>query len=273
MSLARALSATLAFISALGVASAQGDTPSLLIFSKTEGYRHDSIPDGINLVTSIANDKGWSVAASEDSSIFTQGLSNFTTLVFVSTTGNFLSADESAALEDFLLNGGSWLGIHAAADFGNDMPDWFSGLVGGQFLSHPCGTSEACSNAQRERYPPGGNVRPDDLLIQTHDHPSTSNLPSTHNRVDEWYSFKTNVADFPDNYTILTTLAETYIDEITLFPEREHMEPHPISWFSVYKGRARAFYTGQGHTVETYYEPYFIDHITGALEWVTGEAD
>jgi type 1 glutamine amidotransferase len=159
-----------------------------------------------------------------------------------------------------------------AADFGDNLPSWYSELVGGQFLSHPCGTADACDDAQRQKYPPGGNVRPDEILVETSNHPSTANLPSSHSRVDEWYSFKTNVADFPENYTVLATLAETYIDEVTLFPEREHMDPHPISWYSLYKGRARAFYAGQGHTTETFSEPYFIQHITGALEWVTGEA-
>jgi type 1 glutamine amidotransferase len=268
------LATMVASATSLAAAATNSATPSLLVFSKTEGYRHDSIPNGIDLVTTIANDRGWSVTASEDSSLFTQdGLSNYTTLVFVSTTGNFLNSQESAALEDFLTGGGSWLGIHAAADFGDSLPSWFSELVGGQFLSHPCGTAESCSEAQKQRYPPGGNVRPDDILIETHDHPSTANLPASHRRVDEWYSYKANIADFPDNYTVLATLAETYIDEITLFPELERMDPHPISWYSLYRGIARAFYTGQGHTIETYSEPYFIDHITGALEWVTGEVE
>ncbi|KAI9155723.1 hypothetical protein HJFPF1_08312 [Paramyrothecium foliicola] len=262
-----------AVIAVAGVEASPRERPNLLIFTKTEGYRHNSIPDGIKLVRSIASKKRWSVTASEDSSLFTKkGLRDFTTLVFISTTGNFLSANESAALEEYLVAGGSWLGIHAAADFGNDFPSWYTELVGSQFLSHPCLTSSTCDAAQRERYPPSGNVRPDIITIEDHDHPSTANLPTTYNRTDEWYSYKTNVAELPKKYTVLATLAETYIDEITLSPENEHMEPHPISWYSLYKGKARAWYTGHGHTRETYYEPYFIEHITGALEWVTGQS-
>lgn len=105
-------------------------------------------------MSSIANQKGWSVAATEDSAIFTNGsLSAYSTLVFISTTGNYLSSNETDALNDFLLNGGSWLGIHAgkfqlmdvvaaqnvcltvwntAGDFGDDMPNWFKKLVGAQ---------------------------------------------------------------------------------------------------------------------------------------------
>ncbi|KZL76397.1 glycosyl hydrolase [Colletotrichum tofieldiae] len=229
-----------------------------------------SIPHGINLITSIANEKGWSVTATEDSTIFTNGnLSDFTTLVFISTTGNFLSTDEAEALDAFLLDGGSWLGIHAAGDFGDNMPSWYNKLVGGQFRSHPCVDDRVCSDAQIARYPPGGNIRPDIVTIQNFDHPSTANLSESHNRTDEWYAYKTNPVDDP-YYTVLASLEETYIDELTP-PEPEHMAPlHPISWYSIYNDVAKAFYTGMGHTNESYYEEYFVKHVTGGLEWVTG---
>ncbi|TDZ34847.1 putative oxidoreductase [Colletotrichum spinosum] len=229
----------------------------------------DCIPHGIHLLESIAEGKGWTVGATEDSSVFTNGsLSEYTTLVFLSTTGNFLNSSESAALEEFLLNGGTWLGIHAAGDFGDELPAWYNKLVGGQFRSHPCVNDTVCSDEQLSRYPPGGNIRPDIVTIQDADHPSTAGLPTSQNRTDEWYAYKSNVAH-DVHYTVLATLEETYIDEITP-AEPEHMDPHPISWYSLYEGISRAFYTGMGHTNESYAEEYFIRHITGGLEWVTG---
>ncbi|KAK1460096.1 glycosyl hydrolase [Colletotrichum melonis] len=254
-------------------------TPSLLLFSKTAGYRHArhvsrSLFIVFSLVSSIANEKGWLVAATEDSAIFTNGsLSAYSTLVFISTTGNYLSTNESDALNDFLLNGGSWLGIHAAGDFGDDMPNWFTKLVGAQFRSHPCETDDICDDAQKERYPPNGNIRPDIVTILDFDHPSTSGLPESHNRTDEWYAYKTNPAD-DSAYKVLAKVEETYIDEITLSPELQHMPPmHSISWYSMYEGVARAFYTGMGHTNESYSEEYFVKHVTGGLEWVTGTSN
>lgn len=75
-----------------------------------------SIPQGIELVTSIAKDKNWTVEATEDASVFTTaGLSAYTTLVFVCTTGNILTSDESDALYHWLMKGGSWVGIHAGS--------------------------------------------------------------------------------------------------------------------------------------------------------------
>ncbi|RDW63700.1 glycosyl hydrolase-2 [Coleophoma cylindrospora] len=246
---------------------------SLLVFTKTAGYRHDSIPNGIELVTSIANEKQWAVTATEDSSIFTvEQLSNFTTVVFISTTGNFLATNESDALHQYLQNGGSWLGIHAAGDFGDSMPSWYNTLVGGQFLAHPCWVDAICSAEQKAKYPPYGNIRPDIVTITNATHPSTSNLPAIHNRTDEWYSYKTNPSQSA-NYHVLATLEETYIDSITP-PETLKMTPdHPISWYSLFEGTARAWYTGMGHTNESYSEEYFISHVTGGLEWVTGLKD
>jgi uncharacterized protein len=71
---------------------------------------------------------------------------------------------------------------------------------------------------------------------------------------------------------VLAVLEETYIDEIT--PEYLSMKPnHPIAWYSTFEGKARSWYTGMGHTVESYAEPYFVEHVTGGLKWVLGLAN
>ncbi|KAI9052911.1 hypothetical protein LZ554_003183 [Drepanopeziza brunnea f. sp. 'monogermtubi'] len=248
-------------------------TPSLLIFSKTEGWRHDSIPSGIKLVTSIARQKGWSVAATEDSSVFTaQGLANYTTLVFLQTTGNFMQRNETDALYSFLQNGGTWLGVHAAGDYGDLMPKWYGELVGAQFAYHACVTDALCSDKQRELYPPNGNERRDTVNLTDTTHPSTRHLPASHRRTDEWYSYKTNPSRNGSTYTVLAELREDYIDRYTPAVIRMHPN-HPIAWYHVFEGRARAFYTGMGHTNASYAEDYFVRHLTGALEWVAGVDD
>ncbi|KAF2828329.1 class I glutamine amidotransferase-like protein, partial [Ophiobolus disseminans] len=243
--------------------------PNLLLFSKTAGYRHASIADGIALVTSIATSKNWTITATEDTSLFApSGLSPFTSLIFLHTTGDFLSPAEFDALHAYLLAGGSRLGIHAAGDFGNATPPWYNTLVGGQFEFHPCAPEWTCSPAQLERYPTGGNIRPDTVTVETFDHPLTAKLPKTQRRVDEWYSYRTNVA-LDANYTVLATLEEIHIDEIT--PEYLSMKPvHPISWYSLFEGKARAWYTGMGHTSETYAEEYFREHVEGGWSGLLG---
>ncbi|CAG8953150.1 hypothetical protein HYFRA_00003349 [Hymenoscyphus fraxineus] len=260
---------TLPAMAALASSLAQAIQPNLLIFTKSTGWRHLSIPHGINLISSIADAKQWNVTATEDSSIFTkEGLSPFTTLVFISTTGDFLNTSESDALHEYLQNGGSWLGIHAAGDFGNGMPDWYNTLVGGQFASHPCYIEEICSPAQVASYPPDGTIRLDTVNITDATHPSTRGLPSSQLRADEWYSYKTNPTQ-DATYHVLAEINEDYVDANS--PALLRMTPeHPISWYSMFEGKSRAWYTGMGHTNESYTEDYFVKHVTGGLMWVTG---
>ncbi|KAI3400935.1 hypothetical protein diail_1142, partial [Diaporthe ilicicola] len=116
-----------------------------------------------------------------------------------------------------------------------------------------------------------GTVRPDIVTIRDSTHPSTLDLPQVHNRTDEWYSYRTNPSQSPE-YTVLATLSETYIDDIT--PAYLSMEPdHPISWYHLFEGKARAWYTGMGHSADAYSEDYFVKHVTGGLEWVVGSRD
>ena len=46
-------------------------------------------------------------------------------------------------------------------------------------------------------------------------------------------------------------------------------EKHPIAWYHEFDG-GRAFYTAGGHTSESYREPEFVEHLTGAIEWAAG---
>ena len=41
---------------------------------------------------------------------------------------------------------------------------------------------------------------------------------------------------------------------------------HPIAWYHKYEG-GRAFYTGFGHTNESYEEPLFLQHLLGGIQY------
>ncbi|CAN0513753.1 unnamed protein product, partial [Laminaria digitata] len=46
----------------------------------------------------------------------------------------------------------------------------------------------------------------------------------------------------------------------------------PIAWAHHFDG-GRAFYTGLGHTIESYSDPQILNHLTGAIKWAAGEVD
>ena len=41
---------------------------------------------------------------------------------------------------------------------------------------------------------------------------------------------------------------------------------HPIAWFHEYDG-GRVFYTGLGHTKESYLNPTFLKHVLGGINY------
>lgn len=47
--------------------------PRLLVYSRTTGYRHDSIPAGVQALRLLGEQAGWTVDATEDPAAFTPG--------------------------------------------------------------------------------------------------------------------------------------------------------------------------------------------------------
>jgi type 1 glutamine amidotransferase len=216
--------------------------PSLLVFSRTTGFRHDSIPDGITALRTLAEARDWGLQATEDPAIFTDsGLAPFNVLVFLSTTGDILTTDQKGAFERYVRSGRGYVGIHSASDTEFSWA-FYGELVGAYFREHPA-IQEAV------------------IHVETATHPSTASLPTNWRRTDEWYAFQTNPRP---NVTVLLTL-----DESTYSPGTSAMGDHPIAWFHVYEG-ARSFYTALGHTRESYTEPNFIAHVAGGIEWAAG---
>src|SRR3954469_534543 len=145
----------------------------VLVFSKTAGFRHDSIPAGIAAIRQLGSQNGFAVTATEDAAAFTtQNLAQYQAVVWLSTTGDVLNASQQTAFESYVTGGGGYVGVHAAADTEYDWP-WYGGLVGAYFQSHP---------AQQQAT----------VVVEDRADPSTAHLPATWSRFDEWYNYRTN---------------------------------------------------------------------------------
>ncbi len=76
-------------------------------------------------------------------------------------------------------------------------------------------------------------------------------------RRDEWYNFLRN----PRNgVTVLATLDERTYSGGSMAPD------HPIMWSHNYEG-GRAWYSAGGHTIDSFSEPPFVDHLGRAILW------
>ena len=217
--------------------------PSILVFSKTAGYRHSSIQSGIEAIQNLGQENGFTVDTSEDASVFTFGnLMRYDAIVFLSTTGDILNDTQQGEFERYIQAGGGYVGIHAATDTEYGWP-WYGELAGAYFESHP-------SNP---------NVRTGTFRVIDKNHPSTAGLPDQFERSDEFYNFRSM------NPSIQVLVD---IDENT-YSGGTHGDFHPMSWYHEFDG-GRAWYTAMGHTDATFYEPLFLQHLLGGIQYAMG---
>ena len=207
----------------------------VLVFTKTTGYRHESIETGVETITELGKQNGFDVAHSEDANVFTEeNLSQYQLVIFLNTTGDILNEGQQKTFEAYIKTGGNFMGIHSAADTEYDWP-WYGRLVGAYFLDHP-----KKANAE--------------VIKIDHSHLSCKYLPERWSRYDEWYNYKSINTD-------IHILLE--LDETTYRGGKNGIH-HPITWYHEYDG-GKAFYTGMGHTKESYTEPDFKKLLLGGI--------
>jgi type 1 glutamine amidotransferase len=218
---------------------------NVLVFSKTSGYRHTSIPAGIAAIQAIADhSRLFTVQMSEDAeeAITPSSLAKYAAVVLLQCTGTFLNATQIGALKGFVRAGGGVVGIHGAAAGMLEDP-WYASLIGAHFNSHPS--------------PEYGRVIVEDAI-----HPIThaARIPDPH--MDEWYNFRTHPRDNKNLHILLK-------GDTKSFKGSKHGEDHPLSWCQDFEG-GRSWYTALGHFDEAYQNPWFVDQMERAILWVTG---
>jgi type 1 glutamine amidotransferase len=214
----------------------------VLLFSRTTGFRHDSIPTAIAALTELGATGGYVAEATEDPAAFTaDNLARFRVVVFLMTTGDPLDAAGQVAFESWIGGGGNWVGVHSAADTEYDWP-FYGQLVGAYFKQHPA-------------------IQQATVHVEVTDHPATAELPSAWVRTDEWYDFQTNPRG---TATVLVTIDESTYSGGTMGAD------HPLVWAHATTGGGRAIYTEMGHTQDSYADPLFRQHLVGAVRWAAG---
>ena len=219
-----------------GTVSLSAQENDVLVFHKTAGFYHSSIPKGIATVEELGKKHDFNVTATDDSSEFTsEKLQNYDLVIFLSTTGDVLNETQERDFEKYMKNGGNYFGVHAAADTEYDWP-WYGDLVGAYFMSHP-------------------QVQEANVEIENPEHSTVAHLPETWKRTDEWYNYK-NIN--PENRILMS------LDENS-YEGGENGENHPIAWFKDLPGGGKAIYTGGGHTDAAFDEPLFREHLLQSI--------
>ncbi|ANI90771.1 Crp/Fnr family transcriptional regulator [Arachidicoccus ginsenosidimutans] len=218
-------------------AAANARHSKVLIFSKTAGFHHASIPAGIAAIQKLGAENHFSVDTTTDSNLFTNdNLKKYAAVIFLNTTGDVLNNAQQKAFENYIRNGGGFVGVHAATDTEYDW-SWYGNLVGAYFKSHP-------------------KIQQATLEVVDHNFPGTKNLPDRWTRTDEWYNYKWIAND-------LHVLIK--IDESS-YKGGENDDNHPMCWYHNFDG-GRAFYVEMGHTDESYSEPPYLHLLLSGIKY------
>jgi type 1 glutamine amidotransferase len=213
----------------------------VLIFSKTNSFRHECIEPGSAALKSYFEKWGIAATISEDAALFTHdGLKLYDVIMFFQTSGNIMDSIQQVAFEEYIRSGKGFVGVHSAADTGYDWP-WYGLLVGAYLTSHSDIQSAALQKVDTA-------------------HLSCKHLPDRWTRTDEWYNFK----EISEHVQVVLT-----IDEAT-YQGGTHGDHHPMAWYQHFDG-GRSFYTALGHTVESYQDTLFLEHLRQGVLWAAGK--
>ena len=232
---------SLLLLSLLTIASSlSAQKKSVLVFSKTAGFKHSSINVGVAAIQQLGDQNKFKVDTTSNSAMFTtENLKKYGAVIFMNTTGDVLNDVQQNAFQAFIKAGNGFVGIHSATDTEYDWP-WYGKLVGAYFVSHPEQQMATLNIVNKKTI-------------------STKHLPEVWKRKDEWYNFK-NIN--PDIKVLVT------IDE-TSYKGGINKEHHPMAWYHDFDG-GRSFYTELGHVEESYGDPLFLNHLLGGIKYALG---
>ena len=221
----------------------------VLVFTKTAGFAHSSIPAGVTAIQQLGVEHHFGVTVTSDAAALVAALPTHDVVVFLNTTGDVFDTAQETAFKSWYQAGGGYVGIHAASDTEHGWP-WYLDMVGAEFSGHPAVQAANVKFLDR--------VHPITDVIDT----ATSARVETWNTTDEWYNF---IATPRDKVHVLAVLDESSYSGGT------HGNDHPIAWCREFDG-GRSAYLGMGHTDASYSASIFRGLITNAIEWAGEES-
>lgn len=226
---------------------------SILLFSKTNGFRHgDAIESSKKMFDELAEKNNWFLFETENGAVFNSDqLAKFDVVIWNNSTGQVLKEKQRKAFEEFIENGGSFMGIHGAGDFSHPWPWYINTLIGAEFTHHTMSplTPEATMN----------------LEPCLKDTTVCEGLMTSWKRAEEWYSFSTNPRD--QGFTVLYTVDENDFDPSGIGYDGGMGDDHPIVWYKKLP-KGKSFYSALGHSGEYFEEHSHIKMLENGINWL-----
>jgi hypothetical protein len=219
--------------------SAAGDR--MLVFTRTAGYRHDSIPAAVAAIRDLAAPRHRGGAHG--------GRRRLPARRSCALQGGRLRQHDrqcprpraAAGLRGFRCGGRRLPRIHSAADTGYDWP-WYGQLLGAQFKSHPPGLQTGVVRFAR---------------------PLGAPAPIAWRVTDEFYDFASRPSG---EAAVIARLDESTYEGGQMGAE------HPIAWCRKVHG-GRSWYTGLGHRPELFADPVFLGHLDKGVRYAMSRSE
>lgn len=225
--------------------------PAILVFSKTNGFRHEeAIPAGNALFAQIAKERGWGYFQTENGAAFTPAiLAHFDAVVFNNASGDVFTPDQRAAFKAFIENGGGYIGIHAAGDDSHTAWDWYAkAIIGAKFTQHTMSPQFQTAT----------------IDVEDPAHPAAQGLPASWRHEEEWYSFEKSPRS--KDFKVVATVDEKTYKPEGMFGKDLRMGDHPVVWWRCV-GKGRVLYSALGHQASAFAEPEVRRLLTNAVVW------
>ncbi len=230
-------------------------SPAVLVFSKTNGFRHvEGIAGGAKALQAITSKHRWGMFHTENGAVFNeQDLARFDVVVFLNASGDMLSDAQESAFQSWLTAGGGWLGIHAAGDSSHLGWQWYrDNLIGATFTAHIMGPQFQTAT----------------VVLENHQHPALRDLPNIWQHEEEWYSWEESPR--AEGFTVLATIDESSYVPVADFMGTQtdlRMGDHPVVWTNCI-GNGKSVYAAMGHRAEAFEQPQFRQLLDSALTWL-----
>jgi len=244
---------------------------SVLVFTATRGFRHDSIPFGVAAMKSLGEKTGaFTVTHTEDAAAFEKdSLGKFDAVIFLNTTGEpFRPVDfdklpdkEKAAasetekrlqknLTEFVEGGKGLVGIHSATDTFYQFP-WYGDAIGGYFDGHPwTADTDVTIRIDDPRHPVASLLKDDPLEFK-----------------EEIYQLRAPWSR--ERLRVLLTLDQVMTDMNKPGVKRTDGD-FGVSWIRK-QGQGRVFYCSLGHNTHIYSNPRVLSHYLAGIQFALGD--
>ncbi len=247
----------------------------MLIFSRTNGFRHASIATGKLAFSEMGKKTGaFETVISDDLANFeTDALKNFDVVCFLSTTLNVfapnkkemetlteeekkVAMEKDARLKDnlmkFIRSGRGFVGIHAATDTFYDWAD-YSKMINGCFDGHPWGAGTQVSI----KVEPGQEKHPLVALFN-----------------GEKISFIEEISQLKDPYDSksvhMLLRLDTEKSDMNVKGIKRTDGDFGVAW-ARHWDKGRVFYCSIGHNHEMFWTPKILSHYLAGIQWAVGD--